>query len=441
MTRTKLGMALTVATMVGLTGCNSSSSGGGGDGEGPPKNDDHSHEHITGAVRALASDQNGTLRLYNLSNGEVVWTHAFDAIGAAELSALDTSEDGRFAMINLRGAANGVTFLDSGVLVEEHDDHVHLEVEPPRLLDYRISGDDFGTSLVSHVASHAGRVSAFFDGDPNLTDIAFAITIPLSSLTGASVAAQVNQGNRHHGVAVPAEDGALIMSVAEGGGTARTGVRIYEGTTEVAAFPMSCAGLHGYAVVGEHYLFGCANAQGGTLVVTHDHDTGDWTEHQVGFPAGSALGISNFAAHPDLDFALAPWGSGAFIRVHPSAETMLESDVLELPTPACGYALRDDNGEHLLVLTVDGVLRAYDSADWSAGPELEVLDAFECSGTTPILKSVGSYAYLTDPGSGDLLEIEIHDDEMEIHGTIALEGEPRRLTLFRHPAGFEDHAH
>lgn len=441
MTRTKLGIALTMATMVGLTGCNSSSSGdgdGGGAGGGPRGDD---HEHITGAVRALVSDQNGTLRLYDLPNGAVVWTHAFDAIGAGELSALNTSEDGRFAMINLRGTANGVAFLDSGVLVEPHDDHVHLEVEPPQLLDYRISGDDFGASVISHVASHAGRISAFFDGDPTLTDTAYAITIPLSNLTGTPVAAQVNQGNRHHGVALPATDNTLIMSVAEGGGTARTGVRIYEGATEVAAFPTNCAGLHGHAVIGEHYLFGCANAQGGTLVVTHDHDTGDWTGHQMDFPAGSALGISNFTAHPNLNFSLAPWGGEAFIRVHPSAETMLESDVLQLPAPACGYALRDDNGEQLLVLTVDGVLRAYDSADWSTGPELEVLDAFECTGTAPILKSVGSYAYLTDPGSGNLLEIEIHDDEIEIHGEIALEGEPRRLTLFRHPAGLEDHAH
>ena len=436
MTRTKIGVALTAATMIGLAGCNSSSSRG----EGPPE-EDPDHEHVAGAVRALASDQNGTLRLYNLSNGEVVWTHAFDGIGAAELSALDTTEDGRFAIISLRGGANGVAFLDSGVLVEEHDDHVHLEVEPPQLLDYRIDGDDFGASLISHVVSHAGRISAFFDGDPDLTDIAYAITIPASNLTGAPVAAQVNQGNRHHGVALPAEDGALIMSVAEGLGTARTGVRIYEGMTEVAGFPTSCAGLHGYAVVDEHYLFGCSNAQGGTLVVTHDHDTDSWTEHQVDFPAGATLGISNFAWHPELDFALAPWGNAAFIRVHPTAETMLEGDVLELPAQACGYALRDDNGEHVLVLTVDGVLRAYDSADWSAGPELKVLDTFECSGTVPILKSVGSYAYLTDPGAGSLLEIEIHDDELEIHQSIALEDEPRRLTLFRYPAGLEDHDH
>jgi hypothetical protein len=404
--------------------------------------EEHEHEDVAGAVRALVSDETGTLRLYNVADAAIVWSETFPGIGAAELTSLVTTEDGRFAVINLRGAENRARFLDSGVVAEPHDDHFHLEIEPPELLDYAIAGDDFGGSRIAHVVSHHERISVFFDGEPTLTTNVYAATIPLSNLTAdAPEPAQINVGNIHHGVAVPAEDGALIMSVAEGGGTGRTGVRIYDGTTELAAFPTSCNGLHGYAVIGDQYLFGCANAQGGTLVVTHDHTSGAWTESQVDFPAGATNGISNFAAHPELPFALAPWGNQAFIRVDPAAAAMTAADVLDLPAPACGYALRDDNGEHLLVLTVDGVLRAYDSADWSAGPTLNLLSAFTCTGTVPILQTVGSFAYVADPVGDDLLEIEIHDDALELARSIGLTGDPRRMTLFRHPAGVEDHVH
>ncbi len=436
--------ALPAVAFAGIAGCTSSSSGGGGEQNGPDNG--HHHDHVAGALRALLSDENGVLRLYNLSDGDVVWTHTFADANAADLSGLTTTEDGRFGVINLRGTANRVNFLDSGVLVEEHGDHVHLEVEPPQLLDYEISGDQFGASRIAHIVSRDGRVSAFFDGEPGLTDSAYAITFPLTNLTAASpVAADVLIGNRHHGVSLPAEHDAVIMSVAESGvagSTARTGVRVFEGTTEVAGFPNSCSGLHGYAVIGDHYLFGCANAQGGVLVLTHDHDAAtEWSEHQVDFPEGATNGISNFAAHPALGFALAPWGTDAFIRVHPDAGQMSEDDLLELPAPQCGYTLREDSGEHLLVLTVDGVLRAYDADDWSEGPQLAVLNGFECSGTVPLLRSVGSYVYVTDPAGGALLEIEIEDNEFEIHGSISVQGEPRRLALFRHPAGHEDHDH
>ncbi len=438
--------ALPAVAFAGITGCTSSSSGGGGDQNGDDNGHHHDHDHVAGAVRALLGDENGVLRLYNLSDGNVVWTHSFADADAGDLTGITATEDGRFAAINLRGTANRVNFLDSGVLVEEHGDHVHLEVEPPQLLNYAISGDQFGASRIAHIVSRDGRVSAFFDGEPGLTDSAYAITVPLSNLTAAMpVAADVLVGNRHHGVSLPAEHDAVIMSVSEtgvAGSTARTGVRVFEGGTEVAGFPHSCNGLHGYAVVGDHYLFGCANAQGGVLVLTHDHDAAtEWSEHQVDFPAGATNGVSNFAAHPELAFALAPWGTEAFIRVHPDADQMSDDDVLDLPARQCGYALRDDNGEHLLVLTVDGVLRAYDAGDWSEGPQLAVLGEFECAGTVPLLRSVGSYVYVTDPVGGALVEIEIEDDEFEIHGSFSVQGEPRRLALFRHPAGHEDHDH
>lgn len=433
--------AALIAAAMFAVGCSNSNNGGLDLVE---DDDEHEHEHegVAGAVRALVSDEIGTLRLYNMADATVIWSETFPGVGAAELTGLTTTEDGRFGVLNLRGTENRARFLDSGVVAEAHDDHFHLEIDPPELLDYAIAGDDFGGSRVAHVVSHDERISVFFDGEPTLTANVFAATIPLANLmVGAPEPTQINVGNIHHGVAVPAEDGALIMSVAEAGGTARTGVRIYEGTTEIAAFPTSCTGLHGYAVIGDHYLFGCANAQGGTLVVSHDHASEAWSESQVDFPAGATNGISSFAAHPALEFALAPWGTQAFIRVDPTAEALTATDVLDLPAPACGYALRDDNGEHLLVLTVDGVLRAYNSADWSAGPTIDLLDPFDCTGTVPVLKSVGSFAYVTDPVGDDLLEVEIHDDALELVRSIGLTGDPLRMTLFRHPAGLDDHEH
>ena len=428
---------LTLAVGLALSGCGSSSN---------DSHHDHDHDHddeIAGAVRALVGDAD-SLRLYNMADGTPV-----EAFAIADVSGISTTEDGRFGVINVRGDAQQFRFLDSGVWVEDHMDHVHLEVDDPKLVAFSVDGSVYGTARPAHVVSRDGRVALVFDGEPG-TDVApakgaVAVIMRLSALeTGGIPQILVLEGNRHHGLALPAEDDTVIMSVAEGTGTARTGVRIYDANgAEVAAFPQSCPGLHGYAVIGQHYLLGCHRTEGagGVLRITHNTDpvhAGDrFTEAQILYPEGTTPHIGNFAYHPESPWAVAPWGTEAMIRIDPAAAALSVEDILNLPARQCGYAMRDDHGDDLLVLTVDGVLHSVDVADWEVHWSMQVMEPFECTAPSPVLRSVGGFAYLTRPATDDLIEIDL--DEGEITQTIELTETPVRMTLFRHPAGLEDY--
>lgn len=429
-------LTLSILAALALTGCGSDHTSSHDDDH------DHDHHHTAGAQRLLLDDGNGSLHLIEAADGSLA--ESFDI---ADVSAIYRSEDGRYAIIRVRGEAHHFRFLDSGVLVEAHGEHVHLEVEPPALLDYRINAADFGTDQSAHAVSRDDRVTLLFDGNAS-TPTAAALTMPQSNLASSNPETPyVLTGNRHHGIAIPAEGGAVIMSVAEvgGGSTARTGVRVYrEGEGEIAAFANSCPGLHGYAVIGNHHLFGCAreDGEGHVLSVRYDaspaHANEAYTQRLISYPVGEQR-VSDFAYHRDLNVAVAPWASNAMVRIDPAADSITEQDVLSLPADQCAYTLRDDNGEQLLVLTTDGMLRAYEVAGWGLAAELAVMNPFECSNPRPVLHSVGSFAYLTDPASNSLLEIELEEDEMEIHNSHALDYTPVRMVPFHHPAGLEDY--
>ncbi len=429
---TPIALAVTLA----LSGCGGSSSSSHGN------HDDHDHDHdheIAGAVRALVGNADGSLRVYGMANGELVATYQIP-----DVSGVNTTEDGRFGVINVRGDGQQFRFLDSGVWVLDHVDHVHLEVDPPTLLAFSVNGSNYGTGRPAHVVSRDGRVALFFDGDAE-TDPAVAVILRRSALeTGGNPVPVALTGNGHHGLALPTAEDTVIMSVAEGTGRARTGIRIYDAAgAEVAAFPQSCPGLHGYAVVGSHYLLGChrTDGAGGVLRITHDpnpaHASDRFTQAQIAYPEGT-LHISNFAFHPENSWAVAPWGTEAMIRVDPTADALSDADILTLPAGQCGYTMRDDHGEDLLVLTVDGMLHSVDVASWEVHSSMQVMDPFECTGTRPVLRSVGGFAYLTRPANSDLLEIDL-DHDGEITQAVELPDTPVRMTLFRHPAGLADY--
>ncbi|AGA34800.1 putative secreted protein [Thioalkalivibrio nitratireducens DSM 14787] len=382
-----------------------------------------------------------SLWLYNIADGTLVAGASYEI---ADVSGVTTTEDGRFGVINVRGDGQQFRFLDSGVWVLDHVDHVHLEVDDPELLTFSINGSDHGTGRPAHVVSRDGRVALFFDGDAE-TDPAVAVILRRSALESGGNPPPVSlTGNGHHGLALPAAEDTVIMSVAEGEGRARTGVRIYDdGGAEIGAFPQSCPGLHGYAAIGPHYLLGChrTDGAGGVLRITHDPDAvhpGDrFIEAQITYPEG-ALHISNFAYHPESPWAVAPWGTEAMIRVNPTADALSEDDILNLPARQCGYAMRDDHGQDLLVLTVDGFLHSVDVANWAVHSSMQVMTPFECAGTRPVLRSVGGFAYLTRPADSDLIEIDL-DHDGEITQAIELTEPPVRMTLFRHPASLVDY--
>ncbi len=425
-----------------LSGCNSSSSSSSANNPDDYPTPVHHH----GAVRALvAESETNALSMYTLEDGTLL-----ERFALADVSSVYVTEDGRFAIIPQRGDAQQFSVIDSGVWVLDHVDHVHLEVDPPRLLNQAtIRGADYASGRPAHAVSTNDRVAVFFDGEPDTNQVAAAVVFSLADLqAGVTPRIQVIRGNGHHGIAVPIADGHVIMSVAESAGAdprARTGVRIYDAqNNEVAAFPHSCPGLHGYAVMGNTYLFGCHRSQdghGGILRIryqpqaTHIHDR--FVHDHVLYPEGT-LHVSNFASHADSAFSIAPWGTQAMLRIHPEGNALTSNDILQLPARQCGYSFNDGHAQHVLVLTTDGFLRSYNLANWQQVAQIQVMDAFECTVPRPILRSVDSKVYLTHPTQRELITLDM-DNSAEVLQRITLSNAATQMIVFRHPAGLEDY--
>jgi hypothetical protein len=436
-------LAAAIATVIAatLTACNSNHS----HSEAQPHNHETHHHHAAGAQRLLIDDGAGTLHLYDLADDKLV--NEPTAFPLADVSALYRSEDGRFAIIRVRGAEadHGFRFLDSGVVAEAHGDHFHLEIEDPALLDYAILGVNHGTAASAHAVSLHNQITLFFDGTTT-ADAAQAVTLPLSNLTAATpINPTVISGNRHHGVALPTRSGDILTSVAEtSGSTARTGAKVFSTSpniTEVGNFAHDCAGLHGYAVIGDNHLFGCARdteGSGHILNLRYQPDaTPAWSKQTIAYPSGDQR-VSNFAFHRDLKVAFAPWGSEAMLRIDPISGSSVP---LNLSSKQCGYALREDNGSQLLLLR-DGGLDAYSTTTLAKVATREIV-GFTCPTTNPQpqLASVGGYAYLTLPTDKRVMVIELEEDGMDIKHSLELSYTPTRMVPFYHPAGVEDYPH
>lgn len=425
-----------------LSGCNSSSRSDVAD-------EDHYHHdpvhHHTGAVRALVGDGSNALSMYTLEDGALV-----EQFSVADVSNVYATEDGRFAIIVQRGNAQQFSVIDSGVWVLDHVDHVHLEIDPPRLLNQAaIRGADYASGRPAHAVSINNRVAVFFDGEPDTNQVAAAVVFSLADLqAGVRPSTQVYSGSGHHGIAVPTPDGHIIMSVAESSGAdprARTGVRIYDAQGhEVAAFAHSCPGLHGYAVLGNTYLFGCHrqdDGEGGVLRIRHQphaaHIHDRFIHDHISYPEGN-LHVANFTSHAESAFSIAPWGTQAMLRIHPERNHLTSSDILQLPQRQCGYSFNDDDAQELLVLTTDGFLRRYEVHNWQEIAQIQVMEPFECNIPRPVLRSVDDKVYLTRPAQRDLITLDLaHHGAIVQH--ITLPTSAVQMVVFRYPAGLKDY--
>jgi hypothetical protein len=171
-----------------------------------------------------------------------------------------------------------VHFLDSGVMLVPHLDHAHAELEAPNLLPLQLSGAAAGTANPSHFVSPDPEGE--FDTLPS-------------------------------GFTVRDTSGNILQTFNNKAG-------------EPHEF---CLGMHGSAVVGSHFIFGCHQADTGVLILTQGGD-GAFTSRKALYPEPFRR-TSAIAAHPTLPFAVGQYGQfgdnnyyAGLIRIDPEAESI-----------------------------------------------------------------------------------------------------------------------
>ncbi|MDR0366686.1 MAG: hypothetical protein LBH68_07665 [Bifidobacteriaceae bacterium] len=300
------------------------------------------------------------------------------------LNRLNPVGDGRTLMVTT--AAGAFQVLDMGVWASAHGDHSHYFAANPVLTD-----QVFAATRGVHVVSHDGNTTLFDDESGHVmvfeSDEALDADRELREFTTTAP---------HHGVAVPLEDGVLVVS--EGTSEARTGARAFDANDVEIAKSDDCPGLHGEGVTaGEVVVFGCSDG-----VLTYSE--GAFKKIASPAPAGristlstteeSPIALGNYTVEGDTTprVALIDTAAGTITPV-------------ELPTTyaSSGLARTDDGAA--LVLGTDGQIHVIDVTTGTVTAAYPVVTPWElpaeAHGADPVprILVLEGMIYVTDPAT------------------------------------------
>ncbi|MEN5081244.1 hypothetical protein ABE438_02070 [Bosea sp. TWI1241] len=390
------------------------------------------HDHAVSRGRLVFADhQKPVVRVLDLDSGEV--THSFDVPKANPGFA--AIEGGRFVAIKTGDDAGTVRVLDAGLTYESHGDHMDVEKGPVRLTDLALIGERPG-----HVVSGHGRLAVFYDGirpwEGKSTAKAILVAIDDLAKAKPSLTEWPSPGPQH-GIVVPLAGKSWLMSVPNPdyvkgedrkASSRPNGFEVLEqgrkGFSRTASFndqakpDASCKLYHGHAAAGPRHVFGCAEGEGGGLLVLSQaggKGKAAFTARKLAYPDGRR--ISAIKARKDARYMVANYGSSApydaLLRVDPAARSLTAEDVQAVPggQSACQFELSGD-GKRLANLTPDGVLRVYEIAPaWKEVARFEAVPAFDCQfgarTPTPSLAVVGSSAFVSDPTNARIREYQL----------------------------------
>ncbi|MGL4974045.1 MAG: hypothetical protein ACRC56_02030 [Bosea sp. (in: a-proteobacteria)] len=387
------------------------------------------HDHAMKRGRLVFTDHTKpVVQVLDLDTGEV--THSFPM--PLPNPVLTGTHGGRYVVIKAGDDAGTVRFLDTGLSYDNHGDHVDLEKGDVRLLDFSLSGDK-----PAHVVSGHGQLAVFFDGqrpwerksEPRV------VLMRLQSLADKTPATTVWASPApQHGIAVPLGKRQWLMSLPNptyAKGEDRTassrpdGFEIVEqGKTfktlasfnDLSRADASCKLFHGHGVVKTTQIFGCAEGEGGGVLVLSPAGKDKWGAKKLAYPDDRRT--SSIKAGKDAKFVVGNYGLkgpyNAFVRIDPAAKAMTMDDVFAIPggQASCRFELNSD-GSRLSNLTADGKLRIYEvMPTWKEVASFDAVPSFDCQfgakTPTPSLAVIGTSAFVSDPTNGRIREYHLN---------------------------------
>jgi ABC-type Zn uptake system ZnuABC Zn-binding protein ZnuA len=387
---------------------------------------------LANSVQPLAS--NTMLRLL-VSDFETVPSKLIDVdsgkiIARYEVNAPTypyTSPTGRFG-VKIQTNANVITAVDSGILLEDHGDHLHPYKRDARLTDFRAEG-----RTPIHYVAHAGQIAIFNDGSGEvmlLTERNFELA-ETEMLT-------FKTARPHHGVAVPLGDH-IVLSVPDVQNmdyALPLGIEVRDMRDNVvASFADQCPGLHGEASSGAFTAFGCTDR---VLILERNGD--DFSVKSLRYapetPSGTRVGT--VIGHEKQNFFIGNFGQTGLVRIDPMAGTLTP---ITLPMRYSAFRLDAETGEKIIVVTTDGSVHRIDAMSGRIEASVEAVTpfVFRTRVPRPGLATVRNLAYVTDPAAGEVVEIDL--EAMNITRRFVVEGKPVRLAVLGVLEMEHDHDH
>jgi hypothetical protein len=284
--------------------------------------------------------------------------------------------------------------LDTGVEVRGHGDHVHYYGGPPAF-----TGVSYPAPEAGHVVTHAHQTALFSDGAGTVQIIdadAVASGEPERTWSAASP---------HHGVAVPLDDGTMLVSV--GTSDARTGAQIVDAAGTVTDHNDSCPGIHGEATTADAIVVGCTDG-----VLVHDEDgftkiASPDAYGRIGNQAGSttsAVVLGDYKVDEEAELE------------RPERVSLIDTEAkkLQLVDLGTSYSFRSlgrgPDGE-ALVLGTDGALHVIDPDSGEVTQRTVVVDPWieprDWQQPRPTLHVDGILAYITEPATSELHIVDV----------------------------------
>ena len=396
------GVAVIAVAALMLSGC--ASDPGRGGGAPGAETDPQAGGHPAASPDAAREIQGPAPRLVLTHAGGITVLDAasLEVVGEADLDGfnrLNPAGDGRHVLVS---TGSEFKVFDAGVWTEKHGDHGHSYAARPALTDV-----GFQASKSGHAVFHAGRTALFSDGSGQVeifepSGLASEAARPESDVYTAPEA--------HHGVAVPLEEGKLLVTL--GNDESRRGIAVLAaGTGQDRAELLrneDCPGVHGEAVAGpDAVVVGCED---GMLVYRDGRITK--------VPSPDAYGrMGNQAGTPESPVVLGDYKVDRdAILERPTRVSLVntETAALRLVELGTSYSFRSlgrgPSGE-ALVLGTDGSLRIIDPLTGSITSTIPVVAAWEEPETwqdpRPALFVQGATAYVTEPSSSAIHAVDL----------------------------------
>jgi hypothetical protein len=387
------------------------------------------------------------LKVIELANGAVL--DSFQVTGVAP--NVYTTEDGRFGFVVQGGVSGKVNVIYSGLSVDPHGDHVHLEKAAPQKLAWELSG-----VKPVHFVSHHGETAIFFDGErdtllvPGQAVSSVKYIRESTFLTPSPVIKTQNLTGPQHGVALRGAGNRYLVSVPDSRFAAYTtssstpfGIKVYDTNfvalqdfSDTTQFARSCRGLHGEAATGNHVMFGCSGTtDSGALIVSWVPSLNQYASKKIKYPRdGSNRGTGTVKAHEKRSFFVGNLGSFHLARFRPEADSLVATDIVDVGAQLAAFDFEKEHGALHAVLARDGKLHIYNvTTGWTKTAAVTLWDTtgnnrWATGKSTPTLAVGPGRAYVSDPHEQKVFEVDLVAGTLI--RTLNLPGRPKNLTVF-----------
>jgi outer membrane protein assembly factor BamB len=369
------------------------------------------------AIRVLAVDADtGTMSVLDGAEGTILATFAGPGGG---FSAPFVTEDGRYFVTNFY-ESNATVIIDSGIYAEDHGDHQDLHVEKPALVAILTSQGP------GHYWAHGEHTLIYSDGDGDISVLGGDTFVDGAEPATIEVEAD-------HATIAAIGDTVIVGYSALG----RIDLYDIDGTL-IEENVASCVGTHGEAPIATGVAFACEDA----IVLIEGNEPEEFTYTRIPYegdtaatpdasaeatPAEAPAARSNVLASNAASDILTGDFPGGILLIDPVSGS---TSMVSLPATPRWITYTSD-GSHVLTIADDGTVYAIDPNSgeivWQAPVAAAHADAApeDMNALYPFVTSVGDLAFVGDPGTGEVIALDIATGE--IVRQIEVGGRPARL--------------